>query len=392
MSKRRRILLYSDAETFAGGERYMLELARGLSGDSFDVRCVTATAPGADPFTHALTESGLPVKRLPRVVTLDQARKLFTVFKHFLRRRYDLIHFNLVDPRACNAAMTAAACALQGRIIVTEHLPESPFDDKPLPFRHKVAARATRITIVNSSDHRRVVENRPWNRSRVIVIPNGLPDPGGPRQELREAAREAMGAGTWDGPVVGLVGRLQPQKNPLLFLEGAARVLKTRRDVLFVVIGDGDLGTEVERAVTEMGIGDNVRLLGWRDDAQNLMYGLDLLVNTSRYEGQPLTLLEAMLRAVPVCVQRISGMEDFVADRASGRVVPPEDGDALGAALVEMLASREDLRAFGQVARERTLTLFSIRGMCRKTADAYLELLDGTEAAEPVALEVGTAR
>ena len=57
-----------------------------------------------------------------------------------------------------------------------------------------------------------------------------------------------------------------------------------------------------------------------------------------------------------------------------------------------MLAPREDLRAFGQVARERTLTLFSVRGMCRKTADAYLELLDGTEAAEAVALEVGTAR
>jgi hypothetical protein len=114
-----------------------------------------------------------------------------------------------------------------------------------------------------------------------------------------------------------------------------------------------------------------VRFLGHRENAADLMSGLDVLVNTSRYEGQPLSILEAMLRGIPVCAPDIAGMEEMIGDDAGGRVIAPEDGDVLGAVLLEMLADPRKLANMGVVARERARLLYSVEAMCRATADAY---------------------
>lgn len=372
---RRRLLLYSDGNVYGGGERYLVELARGLPDDRFAVSVVLAEGGALDACHAEIEELGVPVRRLPPIPNLKARGPFLKVLRFFATHRPHLLHFNLTDPRACNGAMTAAWMSLRRRFIVTEHLPHSPYSDHRLPFRHRLAAKHTAVTIVNTDAHRAVVEARPHNRGEVAVVPNGIPDPGPKTEQRRADARAALGFDEDDVIIVGLVGRLDShQKNPDLFLEAARRVAPERPDVTFVVIGDGPELGNLHQKVEELGLDASVRFYGHRDDSRELMNGLDLLVNTSHYEGMPFSVMEAMYAGVPVLVTDILGVRNLVADHVVGRIVPPGNGDVMADAMRDLLRDPADLARKGAVARERMTALFSLAGMIAATARIYDDL------------------
>ncbi|MEE2713491.1 MAG: glycosyltransferase family 4 protein [Planctomycetota bacterium] len=372
----RRVLLFSDAQLYAGAERYLVELARGLPKDRWAVEVVCSESEGVDTLAAELTDAGLPVKRLPEIPTLKARGAFLKVARYFATHRADILHFNLTDPRSCNGAMTAARMAMRGRFVCTEHLPTSTFDDRPLPFRHRLAARSTAATIVNTAAGRVAMQARPHHNGSVTVIPNGIPDPGDPTPEQRAAARAELGFDPHH-LLVGWVGRFAEQKDPDLMLEGIRRVHDVIPDVRFALIGDGPLFHATEARINELEIGAVTRCYGFRLDAAELLCGLDVLVNTSRYEGMPFTILEAMFRRVPVVGTRIAGNEQLIAHLASGVTYAQQDGDALGDALHVALGDRDRMLRFGRVARERALLLHSLEGMCARTAQVYDDTLSG---------------
>ncbi len=372
----RRVLLFSDAPLYAGAERYLVELARGLPKDDWSVEVVCSESGGVDPMAAELSEAGVPVKRLPAIPTLKARGAFLKAFRYFATHRPDILHFNLTDPRACNGAMTAARMAMRGKFVCTEHLPTSVFDGGPLPFRHRLATRGTAATIVNTVVGRTAVEARPHHQGRVFVVPNGIPDPGDPSPERRVAARAELGFEPHH-VVVGWVGRFTEQKDPDLMVEGMRRINGVIPDVRFAFVGDGPLFQATEARIGELELGDVTRCYGFRPDAADLLCGLDVLVNTSRYEGMPFTILEAMFRGVPVVATRIGGNEQLVAPMASGVLYAQQDGDALGEALHVALGDRDRMREFGRVGRERATLLHSIEGMCARTVQVYDDVLGG---------------
>lgn len=369
--QRRKVLLYSDGYAYSGAEKYLLELARGIPRDRFEVEAVASDRGAVDGFVRDLEAISVPVRRLPALATLGDRKAFMKVWKHLATRRPHVVHWNLVDPRSCTGGMVAARLAGLRRFVATEHLPNSPFDTKPLPFRVRFGTRALKTSIVFTEEYRQLVRARPWNRSRVVVIPNGIPDPGAPTPTRRLAARETLGLVHHQGPVIGWMGRAAPQKNLDLLIEGARRVLPRRPDALFAVLGDGPLLEEGQAKVRELGLSEGVRFYGFRSDARDLVGGFDALVNTSRYEGMPFAILEAMAAGVAVIGPAINGVRELIADRASGRIYPEGDGEALGRALLEAIEEPQTLKQYGAVARQRMLTLFSSETMVRKTVELY---------------------
>jgi glycosyltransferase involved in cell wall biosynthesis len=365
--------LFGDAPVFGGAERYVELLATGFDRDEVAPRVVLAPEPALDPLASRLSAGGIPVARLARVSTLREFGAFLAVIRHLGWSRSQLLHFNLGDPRACNGAIVAARLALRSRILATNQLPQSPFDDLPTPLRHRIAMASIRHHIVVSEANKRDLLAAGVPESRITVIHNAVPDRGTPTPEERLAARRAIDPGA-TGPIVGFVGRLVAQKNPMAFIEAVGPAAWARRDALFVVFGEGPEQLSLETRAKQLGVASRIRFLGHRDDALRLFAGLDLLVFTSRYEGLPFAALEVMSLGVPVVAQRIPGFDEAVVDGQTGRLVDATPASTTEA-ILDLLARDAVRMAMGQAARVRVLERFSAREMVRKTVDVYRKLL-----------------
>ena len=210
-------------------------------------------------------------------------------------------------------------------------------------------------------------------RSRLVVITNGL-DPA-PFQEAgtRRAAARA-GLGVADGQFVWLAaGRLEPQKDYPTLLDAIARCTGSGPDHRLLVAGQGRLRPDLERLAGQLGLGDRVRFLGVRADIPELVAACDGVVLSSRFEGLPNVVMEAMAGARPVVATRVGGTPELVEQGASGVLVDPGDPAALAAAMSEVMAAPAARReAMGARGRSIVAERYSLAAL----GEQWLGLLD----------------
>ena len=199
---------------------------------------------------------------------------------------------------------------------------------------------------------------------RWTYLPNGFDlDEWHPDAADREAVRRGLGLESGH-KAVGLVARIDPEKDHANFLAAAARVAAILPDIRFVLIGRGTETLEIPDALREC-----VTVLGERRDIPRLLRGLDIATLCSRSEGFPNTVGEAMATAVPCIVTDVGDAAEIVGE--TGIVIPPHNSSALAAAIVSMIEEGENSRANrGQAARDRIKKNWSI---CR-IAHLYQEL------------------
>lgn len=209
-----------------------------------------------------------------------------------------------------------------------------------------------------------------WESVREVVIPNGIELPECPGPAERARARAELGV-TADDVVVGVVGRLSPQKAHHVLFEAVARCLPDVPSLRLVVIGDGGLGPKLHRLAEQLGIGHRTTFLGTRRDVPLLLPGLDVSCLSSVHEGVPIALIEAMAAGVPIVASDCGAVRDIVDDGEQGYLVPVGDVGRLADRL-RLLAGDPGLRArLGKAGRARAEREFSIE----QTARAYEDLL-----------------
>jgi glycosyltransferase involved in cell wall biosynthesis len=178
-----------------------------------------------------------------------------------------------------------------------------------------------------------------------------------------------------DDPLVGMIACLKPQKAPLDFVATAARVLDRMPRATFVLAGDGELRGDVERAIARVPGGPaRIRLLGWRRDTEALLADLDVLLLTSRWEGLPRVIPEAMAAGRPVVATAVDGTPEAVDEGRTGYLAPAGDTVLMAERLVELLASPERRAAMGEAGRVRAEE-WDIDAMVRAQEALYEELL-----------------
>jgi glycosyltransferase involved in cell wall biosynthesis len=194
------------------------------------------------------------------------------------------------------------------------------------------------------------------------------------------ALRRALGVPP-DAPLVGQVAALAPDKDPLGFVEAAARV--RARGARFALVGEGRLGGQARERVRALGVGDRVAFAGFRGDVPAILPDLDVLV-VARDEGLGSIVLEAFASGVPVVATDLGGVPELVRDGETGLLVPASDPGAIAAAVDRLLADpalRGRVAAGGrEVARSR-----SAERLAAETAAVYAELLDPAAAARAAA-------
>jgi len=188
----------------------------------------------------------------------------------------------------------------------------------------------------------------------------------------RKQAREMLGLGAEEGPVVGMIACFKPQKNPLGFIEMSEAVLREFPQARFVIAGDGELRPGMERLAKELGVSRRVDFLGWREDVHELLRAMDVLVLMSLWEGLPRVIPQALLAGVPVVATHVDGVPEVLRQGENGYLVTPGNVNEAAERVLDLLKSggacldpgpdpSEYLEAFDQDRMVREQEMFYTR-------------------------------
>ena len=178
-----------------------------------------------------------------------------------------------------------------------------------------------------------------------------------------------------DADVICTVGRLTAIKQHRLFLETVAAVAAVRPNLIALIAGDGELRPELEHYAGELGIGGRVRFLGWRRDLATIYAASDVFLLTSRNEGTPVALIEAMASGIPGVSTDVGGVKDVIVSEQAGARVAEHRADALAAPIVRYLADSGLRVESGRLARAAVLDRFSLDRLVADVRTLYRDLL-----------------
>ena len=357
----------------AGAEKQMTLLARGLPREEFEVQVCALTRGG--PLLADLHRAGIPATVIGKRWKLDP-QAYWRLKQLVARLRPDLIQTWLF---AANAYGRAAGIACGVKCLVAGERCVDPWKGwMEFSIDRYLARRSVRI-VANSPAVRDFYVRHALPAERFAVIPNGVPpaEPGGPTRQLLLAE---LGLPE-DCYLVGVVGRLWPQKRIKDAIWAADLLKVIRDDVYLLIVGDGPHRDRLRRFRDQVEIRDRVHFLGHRDDVPRLMRHFDVLWSTSAYEGQSNAIMEAMAAGVPVVATDVPGTRDLVVHEQTGYLVPTADLDAklLRAAFARhthRLLNTPDLaRQLGEAARQRMLDEFGVDTMVASYAELYREVL-----------------
>jgi glycosyltransferase involved in cell wall biosynthesis len=171
-------------------------------------------------------------------------------------------------------------------------------------------------------------------------------------------------------PIVTYVGRLIAVKELPRLIEAASALRSAGKPVALIVAGDGD-----RRPALESLARGEAHFLGWRRDLPRIYADADVVACTSRDEGTPVSIMEAMASGRAVVATRVGGVPDLIDHERTGWLVPSGDGKALVRALGELTSDPERRRALGSAAREAAVARFDVASAARTLDHCYRELL-----------------
>lgn len=212
-----------------------------------------------------------------------------------------------------------------------------------------------------------------YDSKRMLVIPNGFDNdtwsiPTQTRAEIRETFN--LPDGTF---IVGIVGRFDPLKGYDVFVEAAGIMLEQcQRPVIFLMIGRNvtNNNSDLRALIESKGRGAKFRLMGERKDISNIMYALDVYCLSSKSEGFPNVVAEAMLMQTPCVVTDVGDAKRIVG--SLGKVVPSNNASELANALLEMeRLDTHELRKIGRASREKILETYNIEVIAQQYSRLY---------------------
>jgi glycosyltransferase involved in cell wall biosynthesis len=330
----------------------------------------------------AAQEQGVPVVFEPALVRpiapLADLRATWRLAQQFRRRQPDIVHTH--SSKAGVLGRVAARLARVPKVVHSVH-GWSFNDDMSKSARalivgvERVAARFTDALVVESStDLPKGLSRRIGRARQYALIRNGIDLTRFIDVEVNRAEmRESLGIPV-DAWLVGTVGRLADQKDPMLMVEAFAKVAANIGDGHFVWVGDGPLRAKVEARAAQLALTDRFHLVGVRRDVPNVLRALDVFALSSRWEGLPRTVTEAMASSIPVVATNVDGVAELIDHGVNGVLV--STGDANGLADALCCLHREPARAerLARSAVERS-TWFSRDAMLADVGHLYSEIV-----------------
>lgn len=362
-----RVTLVISSLEMGGAERVMTELANHWVTLGWTITIIHYSPPGTPPAYPldsriTLVPLGLHrVSRSPISAVVNNLRRILV-----LRRAIRATRPEVVLSFMANVVTMLATFGLGLPVLVSEH--RGPLGELSLPWsilRELTYRRAAFVVMLTPSA---LAQLSPALRRRGRVVPNPLPSPFLARHVPSEPAD---GGTTPDRPIVMGLGRLGPEKGFDLLIRAFGQVAADWPAARLVIWGEGDERGALEALRAELGLQERVALPGTTRAPEDELLSATVFVLSSRKEGLPMALIEAMAlgRAVVAC-DCDHGPRDIIRDGIDGVLVPPEDVDALAGAIDGLL--RDDARRTSLARRAMEVrSRFTIEAVSAQWEDLF---------------------
>ena len=373
MADRIRVVHVLDNLNIGGTELNAVRTAERLDRERLDVRFLCLQAHG--PLRARLDRAGIPVSEIAvtSLLSVSAARRGLEIRDLVRREQVHVVHAH--DPYGNVLAAPFVRLAGRGAVIASQrwwrnvHRPRVRFANRAAyRFAHRVLANSHAIGEL-------LVREEGVDRQRVVVIPNFVEEEAfiPLSAERRSTMREKVGLGPAD-VAIGVVANLYPVKNHAMLLRAAARLNADWPQVRFVLVGEGAERTALERLANESRISQQVLMPGRLSNEPGFAGIFDIGVLTSREEGFPNWIVEAMAAGRPVVATNVGGVPDAVVEEVTGLLVKEDDDAAMARALDRLLRDEVLRLKMGDAARARARSLFHDSAVMADLAALYEDL------------------
>ena len=376
-----RLLLVITGLGTGGATNVVLDIARHFNGHpDFDVEILTGpTQAGRSDLSHRADELGVTIRVVPSLVNridpVSNLRAVWDIRRVMVQGNYDIVHTH----SSVAGVVGRLAARAAGVPVVIHHvhgwgLHAGMSRGVRLLYLslERLCARLTdRLIAVSRPCIQKGLAHGIGQEDKYVLIYNGiaLEDYRQPVDERQKRSELGLDA---DCKLVGMIGRLDEQKNPLDLIRAAAIVVKGYPGVQFLIVGDGLLRPDCERLIDELDLAGAFFLLGYRDDVPSIVPILTLTAMSSLWEGLPLVFLEAMSAGKPIVANDVDGAREVVIDGETGYLVPPHQPARMAERILNLLNDETLCDEMGQIARERS-GFFSTERMAEALEALYRE-------------------
>jgi len=368
-----RVMLVVNSLCRGGAERQVVELAKGLDRQRFDP--IVTTLYSGRALEQELIDSGIPL------VSLERRRKDLATLPKFVRllRRERI---QIIQPYLTPATFYGLTASLIARTQVRIGTLRGAGDEQVRGITTRFY-RFAETRLMRTADA--VVPNSEAGRSDLVaqgippgiirVIYNGV---NSDRVRVREdevAESQRLLRLPEGARVVGVIARLDKEKDHEMLLHAAARVRALRSDTYFVIVGEGVLRPKLEALAARLGLASHVRFVGEHSRVAPFLHRFDLAVlSSSSGEGCSNFLLESMAMGKPVVCTDVGGNRELITHGVSGFLVPPGATKQFANHILTILDEPVRARAMADAGRRRFQSQFTLESMVTQYEEMYQEL------------------
>ncbi len=369
-------LLFVTQSTIGGTLEYFKLLIPRLAEKGHEI---TVVCPSDGPMKMELEEMGIKVyiiEMVREISIVKDARSICHLVRYIKSNDFDLIH---THSSKAGAIGRISAFLCRTSCIYTAHgwsfsMGVGKLKKMIYICMEKLLALLCRwIVAISEFENNIALQYRITGKNKIKLISNGIDvNRFAPKPKKKDFMKKQLGIKE-NALVIGMVGRLAPQKDPLTFVKAAKIIADSGHTAYFILVGDGELRAEVEQKVLDLGLSDRFLIAGWVENAQDYINIFDIGVLTSQWEGFGLVLAEYMANGIPVVASNIGGIPDVILDGETGTLIPPCDTSGFAAAIINVLCDENLKNRFIKSGFERVNSLFNIERVAQQHHELYVE-------------------
>ena len=347
----------------SGVQNVMLSILDNLPKDRFEITVISK--PGGDLVDTVINKgyNYIPVNSLERDISVKDITAFWELYNIFKTFKFDIVHTH--SSKTGFLGRISAKLAGTPKVIHTVHgLAFGEFTNRLNTMIYSAAEKIAslfceKIAFVNNNERILMINKHVVFSEQCTTIYNGVPLP--EDHKTFEEESESINFVS--------VGRFWEQKNYLNLIKCFGEAVKARNNITLTLIGDGELNAEIESFIVQNDLQEKIILTGWLNNVINELPKFDCFILFSKWEGLPMSILEAMSVGLPIIASNIKGNNELV-DKKNGYLIDVNSHNDLIDLLKEL--KYKDLKEKGEYSRSKIVNTFSLEKFISEYKELYL--------------------